>query len=300
MDMKFLNINKRRLFVRFKRIFIVILMANPSFLLAKPFVEGHLMGQFGNQMFIIAAATSLALDHEAEAIFPSLRNSQEFNIPFNYRMAFYHLNASQPKNNLESTYYEPHYIYEEIPYQPNMKIVGWFQSEKYFIKHKQEILSLFEPNSEIMAYLNNKYSDIIHHPQTVSIHLRSYHIENPEVAQCYITYGTEYVEKAMKSFPENSLFVVFSNQMGWCKKILENLPGNIQFIEGENYIYDFYLMSLCKNNIICNSSFSWWAAYLNKNPHKIVIVPPVWFHPSYKSELETKDLIPKEWILLKY
>lgn len=296
--MKFICINILKYVLIIKKLILLVVIANPVFLHTNPVIEGHLMGQFGNQLFIIAATTSLALDHGAEPIFPSLMDSQEFNIPFNYRTVFYHLKASKSINSIAGIYYEPHYTYEEIPYQPNMKIVGWFQSEKYFIKHKEEILSLFEPHPEILAYLNRKYSDIINHPNTVSIHLRSYQIENPEVAQCYITYGAEYVEKAMELFPKDTLFVVFSNQMEWCKQILEEFPRNVRFIEGENYIYDFYLMSLCKNNIICNSSFSWWAAYLNKNPHKIIVAPPLWFSPSYKSEHETRDLIPEGWTLL--
>ncbi len=254
-------------------------MGNPSLLLAGPFVEGQLMGQFGNQLFIIAAATSLALDHGAEAVFPDLVTEQKYNIPFNYSTVFYDLNASRP-NKMDAIYREPHFYYDEIPYRPNMKIVGYFQSEKYFVKHKQEILSLFEPKPEIIAYLQSKYCDIINHPYTVSIHLRSYLIEDPGIAVNYITHGAEYVEQAMKLFPENALFVVFSNNMDWCKTTLQNLQGNIQFIEGENYIHDFYLMSLCKHNIITNSSFSWWAAYLNKNTNKIVVVPPRWFNPS--------------------
>jgi glycosyl transferase family 11 len=297
--MNLFNYFQRKLIVCIRNLFLLAFMSFSASLPAKPFIEGHMMGQFGNQLFIIAATTSLALDHDAEPRFPTLATSREFNIPFNHQMVFHHLNSNSPDSGIENTYIEPNYYYEEIPYQPNMKIVGWFQSEKYFINHKDEILTLFAPHPEIMNYLNSKYSEIINNPKTVSIHLRTYDVEIPEVANCYITYGAEYVEKAMELFPEDSLFVVFSNQMKWCKQILQGIPKNMRFIEKENYIYDFYLMSLCKHNIICNSSFSWWSAYLNKNPDKIVVVPPLWFSPSYKSEFDARDLIPDGWTVLK-
>ena len=69
------------------------------------------------------------------------------------------------------------------------------------------------------------------------------------------------------------------------------------FIENEKPYHDLYLMSMCKHNIICHSSFSWWAAYLNLNPNKIVVAPKHWV--TKKCGLNYKDVIPKEWIALE-
>ena len=112
----------------------------------------------------------------------------------------------------------------------------------------------------------------------------------------YPSYGVEYFAQAASLFPEETLFVVFSNKMAWCKANLSGIAKNIRFIEGETHYHDFYLMSMCKDNIICNSSFSWWAAYLNRNPSKRVIVPSPWFAAEYKHD--TRDLIPPTWIPL--
>lgn len=290
-----------RLNLIFKYLFIFTLLGIPGMLLAKPFVVGNLMGQLGNQMFIIAATTSLALDHGAVPLFPDFLHPPKADIDklaYNHKMLFYHLNTKKPKKKVAFTYSEPHFHYSPIPYRKNMSLSGYFQSEKYFIKHKQEILKLFAPHPEIMTYLLTKYSDIIKHSNTVSIHYRSYMNYDP-TQQYHPTLGVEYFEKAIECFPEDTLFVVFSNTIDQCKRIFAHIPRNFRYIEGETHIHDLYLMSMCKNQIISNSSFSWWAAYLNQNPDKIVIAPPRWFGPKYDQH-NTKDLLPSEWVVLSY
>lgn len=262
---------------------------------SKPYVNGRLMGQLGNQMFQIAAATSLALDHGARACFPDLVTEKDFNIPLNYQNVFYHIDARLPNNDPVFNYLEPKFTYSELPYQPNMSIRGWFQSDKYFKHHKAEIIELFAPHQEIKDYLSSKYEVLISQPKTVSIHFRSYDKEDPE-QKVYIKCGREYYLKAIESFDEDSLFVVFSNDIEECKQIFESINRHFVYIEGEVHYYDLYLMSMCKDNIICNSSFSWWGAYLNQNPMKRVIAPLHWFNPAYGAD--TRDLIPDEWILL--
>ena len=66
------------------------------------------------------------------------------------------------------------------------------------------------------------------------------------------------------------------------------------FVEGHSEVEDLWLMSLCKHNIIANSSFSWWGAWLNNNPNKKVIAPKKWFGDHVN--LNTSDLLPESWI----
>jgi hypothetical protein len=260
--------------------------------MAKPsnVVEGKLTGQLGNQLFVIAATVSLALDHHALPVFPDYLSDKSNNIPFYFEKMFYHLNTS--RFPISHRYHEPFYEYCPIPYKRNMSIRGYFQSEKYFKKHKKEILKLFAPHPEITEYLTTKYKDILAHPTTVSLHWRSYHDEDPE-QKIFIQYGKSYYEKAIERFPNDALFVVFSNKIDACKKELLSIHRPMVFIEG-NYDYqDLYLMSMCTHNIISNSSFSWWAAYLNPNPNKIILTPPRWYTPS--CGLDDKDVVPPEW-----
>jgi len=267
----------------------------PLLLTAKSFVVGDLEGQLGNQLFIIATTVSLALDHDATPIFPDLKKKKLYNIPINRKEVFSHLHSRLPDDTEYSYHYkEPYYHYAKIPYRPNMRISGYFQSEKYFAHHKQEILALFAPPPKILAYLTEKYSDIITHPDIVSIHVRFYH-EDPE-QKCHLAPRRAFYEKAITYFPPDTQFIVFSNQMEQCKELLSGLGRNLRYIENEEYYHDFYLMSLCKHNILSNSSFAWWAAYLNPNPSKIVIAPKAWNNAAYG--LDTKDLIPDEWIAI--
>jgi len=253
------------------------------------------MGQLGNQLFIIAATVSLALDNDAEPIFPDLVINPAYNLPLNREKIFPHLNVVLPPQfRVEKYYNEPSFPYAPIPYTPNMQISGYFQSEKYFAHHKKEIVELFAPTKEIKEYLENKYLSLINHPKTVSVHIR-YYFEDPSQA-VFIPCSTEYIRQAIDKFPKDSLFVIFTNDENYSKKVLEGIEGNFYIILKEPHYHDFYLMSLCKNNIISNSSFSWWAAYLNPNPNKVVIAPGQWFTKS--SGIDTKDLIPEGWTII--
>ena len=89
-------------------------------------------------------------------------------------------------------------------------------------------------------------------------------------------------------------FLIFSDDIVWCKN---NFVGDkFIFIEGEEDYIDLWLMSLCNHNIIANSSFSWWGAWLNKNNNKTVIAPKNWFGPNKK--LDPTDLYCKDWLVI--
>ena len=96
----------------------------------------------------------------------------------------------------------------------------------------------------------------------------------------------------MPNFNNCENFIIFSDDIKWCKN---NFIGDkFTFIEGEKDYIDLWLMSLCNHNIIANSSFSWWGAWLNQNPNKKVIAPINWFGPEKK--LNPKDIYCKNWI----
>ncbi len=204
-----------------------------------------------------------------------------------------------PKGKIRKIYYEdPNFKFEPIPFTPNMKIIGYFQSEKYFQHNKQLILDTFEPSKKIKDYLYEKYQELILNPKTVGVHLRAYELEHISLRNEFDDLRNGYYKNAIELFPQDSLFVIFSDNIEWAKKILKDLDRQHIYIEGEHYSHDFYLLSYCKHQILCQSTFGWWAAYLNKNPDKIVVVPDPWFTPP--STIDLSHITPEGWIKLCY
>jgi hypothetical protein len=131
------------------------------------------------------------------------------------------------------------------------------------------LLDLFAPASHILNYVFSKYAWILGHPNAVSVHVRTYNKEYHETTVRFL--GMDYYKKAMEFFPKDSLFVIFSDRINWCRR---HFPSDrCVFIGGNNHIQDFFLMSLLKNHIISNSCYSWWAAYMCNHPDKIVVAP---------------------------
>ena len=117
-----------------------------------------------------------------------------------------------------------------------------------------------------------------------------------KLSEFHAVLGKEYYDKAMSKY-HGAKFVFFSDDIEWCKKNFSSIE-NTHFVEGETDVVDLYFMSIMKHNIIANSTFSWWGAWLNKNPDKIVIAPHKWYGPK-NSHLEDNDIIPEHWRIVK-
>ena len=158
----------------------------------------------------------------------------------------------------------------EIPLKADLNLYGAFQTWKYFDHHRKEILDIFAPKTEELSRIKFKYAEILKHPLTVGVHVRTF---SKSISSTIPFVGLAYYEKAMSHFPPDALFVVFSDRINWCKHHFKKFNKTVIFVEGQDHIEALFLMSMLKHNIIANSSFSWWAAYLNRNPNKIVIAP---------------------------
>lgn len=254
----------------------------------KSYVIGSLLGQLGNQLFEVATACALAWDNGSEPYFPDFGPVAHYPGGY-YQHIFFRCNIFPPCKEISTDWGVPPYGYYPITFQPRMRISGYFQNEKYFAHHRERLLQLFAPHPQDLEYVRNKYEWIINQPNTVSVHLRYYYAEKPN-EDSFIQYDYEYYEKAMALFPDSSLFVVTSDNLEFARRNIPTKGRNVIFIEGEPYYIDFLLQGLCKNNIICNSTFSWWSAWLNQNPDKIVVRPKVWMggYPDIGG--------PEEWI----
>jgi hypothetical protein len=182
----------------------------------------------------------------------------------------------------------------------NSQLDGYWQSQKYF----QEIASIIKTDltlkNLVSPHLNHLVKQILC-SKSVSLHIRrGDYATNPVTAayhgMCPIEWYDQALQKILELEGDVSIFV-FSDDIEWAKNNLI-VPVNTTFIEPSasgKEAEDLYLMSLCKHNIIANSSFSWWAAWLNPNIEKIIIAPAKWFSGANH---DTKDLIPSDWIQL--
>lgn len=268
----------------------------------------HFRGRLGNQLFQAATAIALAQENQCGIYFPDFErlhlDTDDYGLnqlKQNYQAIFCRIPCLETAVVPEFIYREPDFAYHPIPYQPRMEIEGYFLSEKHFSKYRDLIVKLFAATEETEQYLQTHFSDILQHPKTVGIHVRTGYLEyslnhfNPDFYKNYLPPDMEFFKQAMSQFEEDALFVVFSDHIDWCKRNFAGLGKNIVFIEDQDYLYDFYLLSKCKHAIIANSSFCWWAAYLNANPEKKVICRmPFWNY----GESSNRDIIPTSWTSL--
>jgi Glycosyl transferase family 11 len=270
----------------------------------KPFVTCLLQGQLANQMNQIATTLAYAWDYDVVPIFHEL-NKTDHNIAYNREHFFFRLNASFLPRPVAHTYYEFEYkgwwTYAPIPYRPDQYLYGSFFCWKNFHHHRQKLVELFAPSEKIEKKLNDKYSYLLNLPCTVSVHIRTYNQEHHEGYFPFV--GLDYYEKALEIFPSDATFIVFSDRINWCKHHFAQFNKNFIFIEENDHIEDFFLMSKMNHHIVGNSCFSWWASYLNEQPDKIVVAPHYWYrippYMAYYPQNESDYLIFPEWITIK-
>lgn len=176
-------------------------------------------------------------------------------------------------------------------------LIGYWQSEKYFKNNDDLIKNEFMFKAPLSAE-NQLIAQLILSSNSVSLHIRrGDFVSNPKISSIHGVCNIEYYKKAINyvsSKINDPVFFVFSDDINWVKNNLEiNFKHHFitNNIKQDSY-NDMRLMSLCKHNIIANSSFSWWGAWLNSNPQKFIIAPVNWFAENRK---ET-DLIPATWI----
>lgn len=255
-------------------------------------VSSSLMGRFGNVLFQISAGYSLSLKNNDEFILNlSEMEFSQHTVDLYLKTVLRKINFTDKLLSIENIHREPHFNFSDITYLPNMKIHGYFQSEKYFQKHKKEIKNLFEIDEETLSEIERKYSEILK-KRTCSIHVRRG--DYLGLQQYHPLCDMTYFKEAMSKMPKGTKFLIFSDDINWCKENF--VDDKFIFVEGNNEVTDLYLMSMCKHNIISNSSFSWWGAWLNKNKSKKVVAPKIWFGPSY-SNMITDDLYCDKWIV---
>ena len=257
-------------------------------------VSTRLMGGLGNMMFQISAAFAVSLRDEKDFIC-NTENMMTPHKSYDYysNNIFRKIKFSSKFENFE-VINEQGFNYHKIPSTVgNAKLNGYFQSEKYFIDFKKEILNLFEIDQDTESYLSEKYQKILNN-NTCSIHVRRGDYIN--LPNHHPTQSMDYYKNAIKMIGMEKSYLIFSDDIEWCKLNFDFLENKI-FVNGNTDFQDLYLMSKCNDNIIANSTFSWWGAWLNQNPNKKVIAPKIWFGNFY-SNFNTNDLYFQDSIIL--
>lgn len=174
---------------------------------------------------------------------------------------------------------------------------GFWQSTRYFNSIRELLLADFQLRGSD-AILYQDFSSQIKNCTAVSIHVRrGDYASNPVVRRQFGICSKQYYQNAISAITTkipNVTFFIFSDEPEWVKNNLKlKQETNVVYIpsDGISDTQSLVLMSQCQHNIIANSSFSWWGAWLNQNPGKIVVAPTPWFD-HLKSDA---DLIPDTW-----
>jgi hypothetical protein len=181
-------------------------------------------------------------------------------------------------------------------YTNGIYLDGYWQNEGYFKEIRYELLKDFTLKNEISNEAR-KYLENIKNNNSISLHVRrGDYIQvshtNSIHGTCDLIYykkATDYINKCVK----NSHFYIFSDDIDWCKQNFIFLKNKV-FIDDTNSAFDdLELMKNCKHNIIANSTFSWWSAWLNENNDKIIISPAIWW-----KTMPSKNISCDNWIKL--
>ena len=295
------------------------------------FLELGKLGRLGNQLFQYSALKSLALQKGYDPVIPNpdSRNWHgqnclltEFNIECSY---------IAPENEAAIRYLKPYNEPSHMEYDKKFfdlsdgtNLHGFFQSMFYFKQHEQQIKKELTPKDKYLVKARQTINGIKEKfpgYEVVSLHLRrgdNTDGSNPskELNEMYgktnkldkkSFYG-KYLTSALQKFEgKNVKYLVFSgglrfsgdnndSDINWCK---QNLKGkDFIFSKNNTTMNDFSLIMSCDHNIISHiSSFGWWAAYLNKNPNKIVVAPEK-YHPDMPDYTHRKDFYPDTWTLV--
>lgn len=254
-------------------------------------VTTKLYGRTGNQLFQIAATIAYAHKHKLAYHIPANTENDEIWPPTITHLSNKNYDDRLPRVVLQ----EKRHDYQEIQFEEwmrdrNIILSGYWQSEKYFADYREEILEAF--NFNWLGLWG-----------TCGIHVRrgdylQYPTKHPVVTEKYLDKAIDLMREKI----DPTTFVFFGDDTEWLHQYASKLDINPYVISEERApLSDLLGMACCQHQIISNSSFSWWAAWLNHNSDKIVLSPSKenWFGPD-NAHLSTETLIPDTWLQIKY
>jgi len=254
------------------------------------FYTADLMGGLGNQMFQIAHAYAQSKRSKVDLKFrKKSKTNNQGNTPEKYLKNIYRNIKFEDFDNTDLIH-RSNWDFKEISPNPNYSIEfqGYFQSSKNFYGYDKEIKNLFHPSSFFIEKINLKYNNIIN-DKNIIIHIRrGDYLKFPYI---HPVIDVSYIEKCLEQINNFKDIYIVTDDKSWVKQ-------NLKFIEFklvddlEDY-EDLWLLSLFKNIIMSNSSFSWWGSFLNCVEDPNIFVPNMWFGPNGEKNID--DIYEKNW-----
>lgn len=265
-------------------------------------VTTYLQGGLGNQLFQVAAAYNHAKNNNTSSgfDFSNSHSPHQGNNSSKYINTIFKEfnNVKDVYNICNKPFTQPGHSFCNIPFFKNQQLQGYFQSEKFFLENKEEIvnkilkgLMSYEKEWELVTNDINTLKSK-HNKPIVSIHIRRgdylkfLGVHDP----CPLSYYNKAMD-VMKEIVGDFHPYFISDDISWC---IETFNNKGSFSEYENEVCDLMIMVNSDCNIIANSSFSWWGSYLNPSKEKTVIAPKKWFGPA--GPQDQQDIIPPNWM----
>lgn len=281
-----------------------------------------LQGGLGNQMFEYASAYSIARRTNQPLVldrsFFDLYGGRDWCRP--YELSIFALHEQTPfasRHTLEvkvlpklAYWCRKHQVvhcgkYVFLPSmlkRKNQVLFGYFVDYHYFESHRHDLLQQFAFRTQLNA-ANQQYLNDIVAKESVSVHIRRGDYLKNTNAGIFWHPDVEWYWTAMREIEkqvQNPTYYFFSDDIAWAQEQFVNVK-NAVFVDinhGVEAYNDIRLMSQCKHNIIANSTFSWWGAWLNKNPNKIVIAPEKYYVDDAANIRYRNNMILPNWIVL--
>ena len=279
-----------------------------------------IIGGLGNQMFLYAYAKSL--EQKGYKVKIDISAFEIYKLHGGYQLDKYNIDLAVSSKVENENFYKNNFFFKVLRrigfYKPNILkeknllfdskfleledenyIEGYFQSEKYFKSIRTILLEQFTVGQELSSYAVKIKNKILNTHNSCSVHIRRGDFTNQQNINIHGVCELEYYQKSiqyLQEIYENLEFFIFSDDIAWVKDNL-SLESAIYVKSTRGMIphEDMYLMSLCQHNIIANSSFSWWGAWLNRYENKIVIAPKRWFADD-DLEQQSQDIVCDGWI----
>jgi hypothetical protein len=281
-------------------------------------VISHIFGRLGNQLFQYAAGRCVADKYNVPLKLDVSEfkdhNMRDFDLEkFNTRFEIAtdaEIKALRPDGNIakvllylkpknKRTYHRERFFHYDKRFKkigPHVYLKGYFQSERYFAPIADTLRKEFVIDQKHISSVTSLASSL-RMEESVSVHIRRGDYTNADpsaiLSALPLNYYSTAIELIQKKVSPSSLYF-FSDDIEWAKKNLSIKNATyVSGIHSNNHLQDFYLMSQCRHNIIANSSFSWWCAWLNDNPAKTVIAPRQWF---INKSGQKDDRLPASWL----